>query len=210
MSTLLTELPVRKGVTRKEYVALPEDPPYYELIDGELISSPSPIAPHVRLLARLSARLDLHVNAFAPGWLFPEFDLYLPGTTNIYRPDLMYLSQERLSLCRRNGIHGTPNLVCEVLSPSTERRDRRVKLESCRRAQVPHIWLIDPEAPLTVEEYVLTPAGQYEWHTARAPEVWTPALFPGWSLNLAEAQAEIVLPEESEPDTENGQAIGEA
>lgn len=199
MSIALPKAPARKMVNREEFAALPEGPPYYELIDGELVMAPSPIAPHVRLLARLGARLDRYVESHSPaGWLFPEFDLYLPNTTDVYRPDLMYLSAEHLRRCQRNGIHGAPDLVCEVLSPSTERRDRRVKLEACRRAKVPHVWLIDPERPLTVEEYVLAPSGLYEMRTASAPEVWSPALFPDWSWDLGQAQAEMILPGEDE------------
>ena len=113
-----------------------------------------------------------------------------------FRPDLMYLSRKRLRLCRRNGVHGAPRPdLREILSPSTEHRDRGVKLEAFQRAGVPHVWLVQPEAPLAVEEYVRTSAGRYERREWIAPVVWSPAAFPGWSLDLGEAQREIALPE---------------
>jgi Uma2 family endonuclease len=64
------------------------------------------------------------------------------------------------------------------------------------------VWLIEPEAPPTVEEYILGSDGYYRrQQMVSAPNVWSPVLFPGWSLDLGEAQVEIALPEETEPDT---------
>jgi Uma2 family endonuclease len=202
MSIALTEAPFRGRVTREEYAALPEGPPYYELIAGKLVMSPSPAGPHVQFFLYVVEKLNPHVRYQLRGKLFGEFDLYLPGTDNVYRPDLVYVSRERLSSYRRNGIHGVPDLVGEIISPSTWRLDREVKLKAFERAGVPHVWIVQPETPLTVEEYVLTSSGRYELHaTTQAPTLWTPVAFPGWSLDLDEAQVEIALPEETEPDT---------
>jgi len=102
-------------------------------------------------------------------------------------------------------------MVCEILSPGTWRRDRGEKLEAYQRAGVRYLWLMEPESPPTVEEYVLTPEGYYRrLAMVSASAVWSPALFPGWSLDLEELQAEIALPEETTPDIGNESNAKEA
>jgi Uma2 family endonuclease len=83
----------------------------------------------------------------------------LANTENIYRPDLVYLSRQRLRLVRQDAVYGVPDLVCEILSQSTENRDRYVKLEAYRQTGVPHYWLCDPEA-VAVQEFVLAEDGR--------------------------------------------------
>jgi Uma2 family endonuclease len=181
-----------RQVTRAEYQALPEGPPYYELIDGELIEmSPRPVRAHYLLAGILHANLYLHTRP-QRGHLALEPNLYLPGTEDVYEPDLAYVAaHRRRAICRKNGLHGVPDMVCEILSPSTAYRDRGVKLEAYRRAGVGHLWLIEPET-LLVEEYVLAEEDRYRLQTvATPPAVWSPLAFPGWSLDLAAALAEI-------------------
>jgi Uma2 family endonuclease len=203
MSITLSDVPIRRRVTREEYANLPEGPPYCELIGGELVRSPSPVGVHVEFFGYLVEKLHPYVRRQLRGKLFGGFDLYLPETDDVYRPDLLYVSRERLPIYRRNGIHGVPDLVGEILSPITWRLDREIKLKAFERAGVPHVWIVQPEKPLTVEEYVLTPSGRYELHaTTQAPALWTPVAFPCWSLDLGEAQAEIALPEEADQDAE--------
>jgi Uma2 family endonuclease len=74
-----------------------------------------------------------------------------------------------------------------------------VKLRAYGRAGVKHVWLIQPQVPLTIQEFVLEESGEYRVHaTTVAPAVWTPLLFPGWSLDLAEAEAVMAEPADTE------------
>jgi len=186
--------PTRR-ITREEYRRLPEGPPYHELIDGELVEmSPRALTGHSELQAYLFEMLGPHARGVLKGRLFVEPNLYLPNTENVYQPDLVYISRPHLSIRRRDGIYGSPDLVCEILSPSTANRDRYIKLASYCRAGVPHYWLFDPEA-VAVEEFVLAADGRYTVQaTPMPPTIWSPLAFPGWSLDLGAAQIALADP----------------
>jgi len=198
--TPLGQLPSRH-ITREDYRHLPEGPPYYELIDGRMVMSPSPTSGHSALMMYLAELLGPHARGQLGGRVYGELDLYLPNTQNIYRPDLVYLSRQRLRLVRHDAVHGVPDLVCEILSPSTANRDRYTKLEAYCQAGIPHYWLFDPVA-VAVQEFVLAEDGQYRVQaTAVPPAVWSPLAFPGWSLDLEAAAAALANPYAEEEET---------
>jgi len=194
-------------MTRAEYEALPEGPPYYQLIDGELIEmSPRPFRPHSRLEMRLAQLLGVFTDQLA-GELIREPNLYLPETEDVDHPDLAYLAPDQHGLYRLNGIYGSPLMVCEILSHSTERFDRNQKRRAYERAGVRHYWLFDPTRPVKVEELVLSEESRYREHApVEAPGIWTPAAFPGWSLDLGALEARIYPPGEVEADEATGSA----
>jgi Uma2 family endonuclease len=78
-----------------------------------------------------------------------------------------------------------------VLSPGTRRRDRGAKPDDYRSAGVPHIWLIEPESPVTVEEHALAEDGSYGVRVETAPAAWEPVAMPGWSLSLEALDAAV-------------------
>ncbi len=185
-------LATTRRLTRADYQALPEGPPYYELIDGELIEMTRARRPHYRLTLRLGRWWDEQVESEFGGELALEPNLYLPGIDDVYHPDLVYVAEANLAICEDDGIWGTPDVIVEVLSPSTERIDRHKKLESFRLAGVPHVWLISPQIPVAVEEYSLEPDCRYRLNTvAQSPDEFTPVAFPGWRIPLAQLDAAI-------------------
>src|SRR5438045_8926500 len=95
------------------------------------------------------------------GELAPDPSLYLPGIEEVYHPDLAYVARDRRRMCREDGIYGAPDVICEILSPTTERKDRSIKLPDYQQAGVRHLWLLDPKRPAMAEEYVLAADGRY-------------------------------------------------
>lgn len=187
----------KRGVTREEYRTLPEGAPYYELVRGELVEMTWPLRAHNRIFMKLARLLGSYVEDELGAELAPEPNLYLPGIEDVYHPDLVYVALEHRSISRHDGIHGTPDMICEILSPTTRRKDRFVKLEDFCRAGVPHVWLVEPERPVAVEEYVLY-EGRYRLNKlVEAPSEWEPVAFPGWQLSLAELDAALGPVEEN-------------
>jgi Uma2 family endonuclease len=187
----MSETLVRSRVTREDYRRMPEGPPYYELIHGELVPVPRPSREHNQVSNLLIEWWNPRARA-ERGELHSEPNLYLPGIEEVYHPDLAYLRAEERSLSRSEGIFGVPFVICEILSASTERKDRYVKMPDYRRAGVPHVWLINPRSPVAVEEHVLGDDGYYDLRAAiQAPGAWEPAAFPGWRISLGELDAAV-------------------
>ena len=133
----------RTRMTLDEFNALPESLEPIELIDGELIVSPTPKYKHQNAAG----------NAFVLLKQFPQgtavvspMDVYL-GDENVVEPDVFWVSAEN-SLCKLGDDgywHGAPDLVVEVLSPSTALRDHGVKFDLYEQYGTREYWLIDPE-----------------------------------------------------------------
>lgn len=141
-------------LTYADYAALPDDGRRYELIDGDLVLTPTPGSAHQFVLARLFAILNHHVVERQRGEiLFAPLDVILSDSTTV-QPDLVYLASDRERQLRKRGVDGAPTLVVEVLSPTRPEYDVEVKRELYFRHRVPHYWIVDPEKR-TLEGLVL-------------------------------------------------------
>jgi len=102
----------------------------------------------------------------------------------------VYLAKEHLDRYHdaKGYIEGTPDLVVEVLSPSTAAYDRVEKFDAYRRAEVPWVWLVDQET-LVVEEYQRTAEGYLGVGVVGAETPFRPRLFPAWQVDLSRAVA---------------------
>ncbi len=183
----------RRNVTWEEYLALPEGPPYYEFEDGELIMMTRPHGRHQKILMRLVGVLDTHIVADGLGSIWMEIVVQFPHHARGYIPDLVYLVSEHLDrFWERDGrIHGTPDLVVEILSPSTRRRDRTQKMQVYQQAGVPWYWLVEQD-DLTIEEFELTARGYLANQLIPPGVPFQPTLFPGLTIDLAALMGETV------------------
>ena len=132
-------------VTYDEYAALPDDGRRYELIDGELLVTPSPSTAHQRVVVALVSILRQHVREKDLGEVFVSpLDVILTPR-NAPQPDIVFVACEREDRVSARGIEGAPTLVVEVLSPSRPALDlvkkRRIYFENA----IPHYWIADPE-----------------------------------------------------------------
>jgi len=189
--------PVRQRMTLEEFFAIPEGPPKVELEEGELIVTAQPHGRHQTMLLRLGSVLDSQVTQNRLGRVWPEIDVHLPGEARVYVPDLVCLSSEHLDRYSDvdGRIHGVPDLVVEIISPSTERRDRTTKFRTYQQVGVPWYWLIDPDE-LIAQEYKLTPEGYLLAQSIPPGEAFAPGLFPGLTIDLAALMGETVKAEE--------------
>lgn len=128
-------------LTRADLEAIPEDGRRYELIDGCLLVTPSPGPPHQLMLGELYLALRA---AQTPEWYTILGLDYMASELTTFVPDLLVVDREE----RRRGGKGTrPELVVEVLSPSTRHIDRGLKRAAFAAAGVPLYWILDPRQP---------------------------------------------------------------
>ncbi len=127
----------------QEYLRLPDDGFQYELIDGVMRVSASFVYRHGQAEIRFSQLLMNYLDVHPVGQAVPEVDVHLNDGLNILRPDVSFIANERLGIVG-DYIYGAPDLVCEVLSPSTAQYDRGRKAELYLQHGVREYWILDP------------------------------------------------------------------
>lgn len=128
----------RTLLTADDYAKLPEDL-RAELIDGELVMSPSPDREHQRIVHWFVTELDRHFGRSTHDRVYFAPSDVLIDKHNVLQPDLLVLPEGT----KQSDPTSVPTLVIEVISPSTATRDRGVKLEHYRARGVREAWIVD-------------------------------------------------------------------
>jgi len=144
---------VREGlVTYDVYAAMPDDGQRYEILDGVLeLMSPGPMTVHQTLSRELFLLLQSCSHDYEI--YYAPIDVIL-SQINVLQPDILMIHRSRLEIVKAHGIEGAPDLVVEILSPSSRKRDLVVKANIYARYGVPEYWIVDPEGK-TLEQYEL-------------------------------------------------------
>ena len=138
-------LDVQTKLTYADYLKTADDE-RYELLDGELVTSPSPREIHQYILGRLFLRLGTFIYERNLGRIYcSPFDVVL-SETDVVRPDLLFVSSGRASIITADNVQGAPDLVVEILSPVTAERDGTMKHDLYARHGVREYWIVDPDA----------------------------------------------------------------
>ena len=136
-------------LTNADYMRLTPPVPggvRYQLIDGELIEMSGAILPHQIFELRFAAVLLAQADALGIGEVVTApYDVHI-DEFNTYQPDLLFVSNERRGILERLGAFGAPDVVVEILSDSTRRRDLGAKLPVYLRAGVREVVIVDLEA----------------------------------------------------------------
>ena len=133
-------------LTYDDLLLFPDDGKRHELIDGEHYVSPAPNPRHQRVLSHLGYLLYGFVEERRLGRVyFAPLDVVF-SRHDVVEPDLIFVSNDRLSLFTATNLSGAPDLAVEVLSPSSRRRDELLKRDLYERAGVTEYWVVDPEA----------------------------------------------------------------
>ena len=179
---MVTQKPKPK-LTYEDYAQTPDDE-RWELIDGELIMSPSPKEAHQRTQIRVGSRMFTFTEDRDLGQVYVEFDVVLSDTDTV-RPDVIFVSRERSHIITEDNVQGAPDLVVEIRSPSTARQDWTTKRDLYERHGVKEYWLVDPEAAtvavLLLDGGELKVAGVYS-----IGDTLTSAVMGGFSVALAD------------------------
>ena len=164
---MVTQKPKVK-LTYDDYAKTPEGE-RWELIDGVLISGEVSMAPsakeaHQRNQMRLGSRMFFFTDENDLGRVYSDFDVVLTDTDTV-RPDLLFVSRERLHIITADNIQGAPDVVVEIRSESTARRDWTVKRELYAQHGVKEYWIVDCDATtvslLLLDDGVLNVVGVF-------------------------------------------------
>ncbi len=153
----------KKKCTYEDYLKTPEDK-RYELINGELIMTPSPTPYHQRVSRKLEFILESFITKNNPGEIFyAPCDVYLDNE-NVVQPDILFISKDRLDIIGKKNIQGAPDLVVEIISENSVYRDMVQKKRLYARFGVKEYWIVIPEEK-EVEVYILKGNGYLLYKT---------------------------------------------
>jgi len=152
--------PAQGQWTYEDYLRLPDDGKRYEIIDGVLYVSNAPNSDHQFTVTELGAELRNFVKKNNLGRvLVAPFEVHLDETSRPVQPDILFVKTERWPPERVAFFAGAPDLIVEVISPSSVRTDRVIKFTAYERVGVPEYWLANPHTR-TVEVYTVS-QGEY-------------------------------------------------
>jgi Uma2 family endonuclease len=171
--------------TYDDYIALPEDGKRYEIIEGDLSMTPAPSPRHQEVQLRLGSLLLTYLDKHPLGRVFVSpIDLVL-SMVDVVQPDLLFVGKTRSNIIAEKNIVGIPNLVVEILSPSSTTRDQKEKLNLYQRYGLPEYWIVDPDSQ-TVEVYLSVANRLEEVETLKTGDQLHARQIPGLVLELSE------------------------
>lgn len=133
-------------LTYDDFVHFPDDGKRHELIDGEHYVTRSPNTKHQRVLGNLHLIIGAWLEDHPVGQVFlSPFDVVFTPF-DVVEPDLLYMSNERASQILTDlNVQGVPELVIEIASPSTRKRDASLKRALYDRTGVSEYWIVEPK-----------------------------------------------------------------
>ncbi|MGN6367911.1 MAG: Uma2 family endonuclease [Phycisphaerae bacterium] len=173
-------------MTAEQYLQLGEDPPgvRLELVDGEIRVSPSPTAAHAWAVSQLLFILASYAKANRLGVVMSDTDHIVTEYT-VRRPDVYFFSRQRVKLLDGGVIRHYPDLAVEVISPGSERTDRKKKFAEYQGFGIPCYWIVDP-VKKTFEGFELRRKKYAPSGKARSTEAISLPPFEGLEIELAE------------------------
>jgi Uma2 family endonuclease len=161
-----------------DYLGLPDEP-RCELLYGRLLVTPAPTARHQHVVGRIFSILLGCADRRGDQALVSPVDVVL-ADHSVVQPDVIYVSKARSSIVR-DRIEGAPDLVIEVLSPGTARRDLGEKLRLYAEAGVAEYWIVDPA--LESFEFLIRSDDGFRLRLPDGP-AYLSATIPGLELDL--------------------------
>ena len=162
----------------------------WELIDGEVFEMSSPTTAHQRILGRLHVELAIFLKGKPCEAFLSPYDVRLNADgadDTVVQPDVLVVCDS--AKIDAKCCVGVPDLVIEILSPSTAGRDRLVKMQLYQRVGVREYWIVDPDAK-TVQAFILED-GRYTGKTYAGNEKMPVHVLPGLEIDLADVFAEM-------------------
>ena len=173
----------KKKYTAEDYLLLEEGAPF-QLIENELVMSPSPNAIHQAIVPRITQMmLNFLDNNNINGYVAVSMDVVF-DENNIFQPDILYVSEERKDQLVKDRVEGAPDLALEILSPSNAYYDLRQKKEIYQTYGVKEYIIIDPVAQ-NADLYLLKDNIYTLYQRAEKTESLNSVLLPGLSFDLS-------------------------
>jgi len=174
-------------LTYDDFVLFPDDGKRHELIDGEHYVTRPPNIPHQRVAGILHGLIWSYLETHHIGEVFlAPLDVVF-SMFDVVEPDLLYVSRERAAtVLTPDNVRGTPELVVEIASKGTRKRDETIKRRLYERAGVSEYWLVDPKVDvIRIYRTEGTRFGRPLELSREAGDMLTTPLLPGLTMPIA-------------------------
>jgi len=175
-----------RKLTYEDYLRFPDDGKRHELIDGVHYVTPAPLRPHQSIVGNLYYAIRHHLEQQPGGRVYLSPFGVVFTLFDVVEPDLLFVSEARRPIVTEKHVQGAPDLVVEIISKSTRRRDEGIKLRLYERSAVEEYWVIYPESG-TIRIYRRSgPALKLtDERFASRQDVLTTPLLPGLEISVA-------------------------
>ena len=132
-------------LTYEDYLLFPDDGKRHEVIDGDHYVTPAPKTKHQKVSFNLTVAMGSFVKQRGLGLVLAAPSDVILSDENVVQPDLLFVSTARASIVTEDNIHGAPDLVVEIISETTRKKDEVTKRKLYERFGVQEYWVVDPE-----------------------------------------------------------------
>ena len=175
---------VQPRVGYTDLLNLPDDGRRYEICGGKLVVVPSPLVRHQVLVGAVFRILDAYARGRGGTALVAPLDIVF-DEFDVVQPDVLFFRAERAHLLQLDAVtRHAPDIVVEVLSPSTVSTDRGRKMRTFARYGVPECWIVDPVAR-RIEVHALRNGAYLETQVAAGDETVQSVLLPDLTFEAA-------------------------
>lgn len=187
LSPALKSKTAKPSISYETYLEIAPENHIIEWVNGEVIKHMPPKYEHQSIVHFLAKLVGDFVDLFALGRIVEapfEVKLWPDGPSR--EPDILFVSQERLHLLVSERMNGAPDLVVEVVSFDSVRRDREKKKQEYEQAGVKEYWIIDSRPQRHRADFFhLNSAGHLELIATEDDERVESLVLPGFALNPA-------------------------
>ncbi len=174
-------------LTYEDYLLFPDDGKRHEIIDGDHYVTPAPKTKHQKVSFNLTVAIGSFVKQRDLGLVLAAPSDVILSDENVVQPDLLFVSTARASLVTEDNIRGAPDLVVEIISETTRKKDEVTKRKLYERFGVQEYWVVDPE----LETVKIFRRAQQRYGRAvelskEANDILTTELLAGLNLALTE------------------------
>jgi Uma2 family endonuclease len=132
-------------LTYEDYLLLPDDGKRHEIIDGDHYVTPAPKTKHQKVSFNLTVAMGSFVKQRDLGLVLAAPSDVILSDENVVQPDLLFVSTARTAIVTEDNIRGAPDLVVEIISETTRKKDEVTKRKLYERFGVREYWVVDPE-----------------------------------------------------------------
>jgi len=179
-STTLSSL-----TTYDDYRTLPDDGKLHQIIEGKLYMTPVPTPEHQDILLNLATSIRDFAKKHRLGKVYTAPIDVILSMTDVIQPDIIFVAKDRLRIVTEKNIVDAPDLIIEIISPSTESIDRNKKFSLYEKHGVKEYWLADP-ARKEIQQYLLKESSYHLTSTSAAAQKLSSEVLAGFSITPSE------------------------